>query len=408
MNTQFKSLLHESSKLLSGQILGISLSVITAIAVARMLGVEGRGVYAFVMTISAIGMQVALMGCDNTCKKLAAKNKKNIPSLIGYSISLSLIGSLLAMFLCYLWANMSDIGASNKVPLILAIACIPFMTMNASFANILMADAKAGQSAKASLYAKIILIILFGYLILENNVTLYTVMGANLIATILGFMMSYKLLRKHFNGSFKLNLTYLKGMWKYSASAYISVLLFFIMYKIDIIMIGDMLGAEVAGHYGIATAMTDVMIAPAAALGMILMVKLAGEEDKTYSHKKLHKKAQLITAMLVGAGCTFTAIISPYIIPLMFGAEFTDSVPILQILCIAVFFMSLYLIEQNRITAQGRARQMLSAPLAGSITNIALNFYLIPIYGGIGSAWASVAAYALAWGCAKFFTKKRA
>jgi O-antigen/teichoic acid export membrane protein len=48
-----------------------------------------------------------------------------------------------------------------------------------------------------------------------------------------------------------------------------------------------------------------------------------------------------------------------------------------------------YLIAENKTTVA------LLRTLAGSVANVALNIVLIPRYGGVGAAWASLISYAV-------------
>lgn len=392
-----KELFKDASKIFSGQAIGIGLSVVTTVAVARMLGPEGRGIYAFVMTLSAIFMQAALLGCDSTSRRIAGQDPKQVPELINYTLTLVLIGSTLSIAIAFMYGVTTEIGSAHTDILLLALCCLPFMAWNNALSSLLIGANRAGRSAGASLYPKVLLTLLFFLLIIGGYVTLNNVVIANLAATILGFALTFGMLWKIYKPKLAFSLSYFKGMWKYSTSAYVATLLYFLMYKITIIIVGNMLGAEAAGYYGIATGFTDLMTTPAAAVGLMLMVKLLNTEKSEEEKKTLHRKALLITAGLVSLGCITFAIISPWLIPLMFGEAFTPAVEPTQILCIAVLFHSLYLIEQNRILALGRARSLLLAPTLGCATTIGLSLYLIPQYGIAGAAWASVIAYGLAW-----------
>ena len=91
---------------------------------------------------------------------------------------------------------------------------------------------------------------------------------------------------------------------------------------------------------------------------------------------------------LLMSGCMFLA--AP-IIPRIVGRGFTESVSALRWLCLIPAFRGLHQLTGSAVTGMGFQRYRTVAQLAAAAFNFALNLWLIPRYGWLGAAWASLA-----------------
>ena len=77
---------------------------------------------------------------------------------------------------------------------------------------------------------------------------------------------------------------------------------------------------------------------------------------------------------------------------LLFGAEFAGSGPVLALHVWAAPAVFLGVAQSNWFIAEGRERGLLLRAAAGAVTNVALNFWLIPRFGAVGAAVATLAS----------------
>jgi PST family polysaccharide transporter len=84
------------------------------------------------------------------------------------------------------------------------------------------------------------------------------------------------------------------------------------------------------------------------------------------------------------------------IVPLLFGHSYAASAPILAVhVWAAPFIFTGTLLGRWLINESMLGRNALRHG-AGATANIGLNLLLIPMWGGIGAAWATLASYAVA------------
>jgi O-antigen/teichoic acid export membrane protein len=105
---------------------------------------------------------------------------------------------------------------------------------------------------------------------------------------------------------------------------------------------------------------------------------------RTYAIRIVKRTALLGLAAAVGS------VVCAPLISLLAGPGFTQSVDALRWLCLIPLFRSLHLSAGDAITGAGSQRVRLGTQFAASLLNFGLNLWLIPAYGWLGAAWASL------------------
>ena len=79
----------------------IGIGLVTTVIVARILGPEGRGLYAVAMAIGAIGVQCGTLGLHTVNSYAVAKDRSSLPGLLGNTLAASAIVGALALMGTY-------------------------------------------------------------------------------------------------------------------------------------------------------------------------------------------------------------------------------------------------------------------------------------------------------------------
>ena len=91
-----------------------------------------------------------------------------------------------------------------------------------------------------------------------------------------------------------------------------------------------------------------------------------------------------------------TSLLASTIIAVLYGPRFTHAGPVLAVQIWTGVFVGLGVARTSFLTAMNWTRFHLLSVGMGSVTSIALNAWLIPRYGALGAAWASLGAYWMA------------
>lgn len=78
------------------------------------------------------------------------------------------------------------------------------------------------------------------------------------------------------------------------------------------------------------------------------------------------------------------------IVSVLYGAEYLGAVPVLQILIWYLSFSQMGRIRNVWILAEGKQSILWKINLLGAVTNVAINALVIPVWGALGAAFASL------------------
>jgi len=102
----------------------------------------------------------------------------------------------------------------------------------------------------------------------------------------------------------------------------------------------------------------------------------------------------IVAAATICVGITAGA---PALVALLYGSEFQASATLLTFLIwseIAIFFNAVVYIALVAIRLE---RYLILATVVGAAINVGLNVLLIPKWGAMGSVWATIVGYSVAW-----------
>ena len=168
--------------------------------------------------------------------------------------------------------------------------------------------------------------------------------------------------------------------------------------KIDHIMLGEILGSQAVGIYSAATRISEIwyFIPTAIASSIspaIFSAKKEGDEILYYRRIQQLLRLLSIIAIVIAVPMSF---LSGDIVTLLFGPEYSAAGSILVIHIWAAFFVFMGVGASSWFIAEGLTYLTFRRTLIGAVMNILLNFILIPMYGGVGAAIATVISQAFA------------
>jgi len=167
--------------------------------------------------------------------------------------------------------------------------------------------------------------------------------------------------------------------------------------KIDQIMLGQMIGDEAVGLYSAATRISEVwyfipMAIVASVFPAILESKKRSEDEY---YERLQKLYDLMAMISVGVALAMT-FLSMLIVTSLFGEAYSEAGPVLAIHVWAAVFVFLGVASSQWFLAENLQILSFQRTALGAVVNVILNLWLIPLYGVVGAALATVFAQATA------------
>jgi O-antigen/teichoic acid export membrane protein len=167
--------------------------------------------------------------------------------------------------------------------------------------------------------------------------------------------------------------------------------------KIDQVMLGIMLGDQAVGVYSVAAKLSEVWyFVPAVVVTSYFphLLSIRDSNIKEY-YEKLQKTNDFLfsSALVLAVLTTFSA---GWLVPFLFGMEYLLSVEVLLVHIWAAILVFMRTLLSKWLIAENLLKISLLSQVSGAIANIILNYFLIPMMGPVGAAYATVASYAVA------------
>ncbi len=184
----------------------------------------------------------------------------------------------------------------------------------------------------------------------------------------------------------------MKPVFNYSRKNLMAYMGHYFNKRLDVWFVQHFKGTIALGQYGLATQISNFVSEALVPFNQVLFPYITGSEpDK-------HKMMVGRIARLNFAFSTFAAAIifisARWFIPLLFGKEFSLAIAPTMVLSVGIIFISQRLIFSNYFKATNHIKYVIRASWTGVAMTILFDILLIPSYGILGAAIATVIAYA--------------
>jgi len=188
----------------------------------------------------------------------------------------------------------------------------------------------------------------------------------------------------------------------------ISALAIMVYMKIGQVMLGNMVGEKTLGIYSAAVRLTELWyIIPTAIASSAFPAIVRSHES--HSDEVNRKRMQLFYDLIAGIAYVIViplALLAPLLVKVVFGPSYAEAGSILRIHAWALLFVFLGVARSRWLIAEDMVRFNMLITVLGALTNIAMNFILIPRFGGLGAAWAVVTSQAVSTYLSSLLSKR--
>lgn len=167
--------------------------------------------------------------------------------------------------------------------------------------------------------------------------------------------------------------------------------------KIDQVMLGIMLDDSAVGLYSAASRVSEVWyFVPAVIVTsyfpQLVQKRASDAAGYTLDLQKL-SDSLLVLAIVVAVPVSWNA---QWLVTLLYGNAYTDAVEVLVVHIWAAVLVFMRTLLSKWLINEKLLHLSLVSQVAGALSNVLLNLYLIPRYGPVGAAYATVFSYAVA------------
>lgn len=182
------------------------------------------------------------------------------------------------------------------------------------------------------------------------------------------------------------------GMLRFTAVSGLAGAVGLLNYRIDLLLVVSLDSREGAGIYASAIAGAEALWLFSSAIAMASFARVGAESRSEAA--RITAEGVRHTLLIVALGAITLALVAPWVVVLLFGAEYRPAALPLRILCIGTLLYAPQSLLNNYFANQlGRPVLALVLGLLSLIVSVGLGLVLIPLYGFIGAAWATTVSY---------------
>lgn len=375
----------------------LGLTLVIGVLVARHLGPSEFGKFSYVLTFVVILEAISGLGLDNIIVQRIVQQKNEHHQILFAGLILRIISLIILIpiggVIIYFLREDEAIHAISYI-----------MLSSLVFRSVDVIDFwfQAQVKPKYVVYTKLIsfstyailrlLIVFFGFGLVQLA---YAFLFEGVIRTILLVYMYIRKSEAIRIPKFKLDVA--KALLSRSWPLLFSAITVMIYMKIDVLMLGSMTTDLETGLYSSAVRVSEMfynlpVIVMMAVFPFLVKLKLENIEKFHSALKVLYgliSPSMLILAITV----TFS---SDQIVGLLFGVSYRGASDILVVHIWSGLFIAFSVIRGKWLIVENLERYTFYCQLSGAICNVILNLVLIPRFGGLGCAYATLISYATA------------
>lgn len=378
--------------------LRLGLGLIVGIWLVRYLGPENFGVMSYSLAITGLFSAIAALGMRGIAIREIVRHPDQKFEILGTSATLQILGGLVS----YAMAISSVFLLRPNDPLAIAFVAIAGSALLFKLSETADYWLESQLMSKYSVWirsgcfaffsmVKVYLILIEADLISFAYVIVAEALAVTLVYITVILLSCFKMSKIHFVW------VRAKDMLLAGCPLMLTGISMAIYMKIDQIMLGQMLGNTAVGIYAAAVRLSELwLFIPLIIANSVLPGILEAQKN---SAKLYLAKLQQLFDILVWIALVIILIITltaDELVILIFGQDFKEAGKILSIHIWAIVFAFLGLASGKWFLAEDRQILGLKRALLGMAVNIALNLRLIPEYGGLGAAWATLLSQASA------------
>jgi len=402
-----RNALYNSSAILVRNISGIVITIF----LARALGHVNFGIYSLTISIALLLLSLTDFGINQTVIRYVsdALGKNNILLVRGYAQELGKIKFVLTVIVSVSLFLLSDVLSTSvfhkptlSLPLKIISGFILFYPISGFLIGVFNGfnDFKANfvQSVTYEFFraATIIALVSLGYSVIGAIFGFVVASLASLLSLTIMLLKKYK---TYVIG--KAEKIDIRRVLKFTGYLTVGGIAWTVFAYVDSVMIGIFMPAEYVGYYRasytVIGAVAGILSLPAVLFPVF--VQLEGRDLKNAFNRVFKYSAMLAVPASFGL-----PIISKEIVLTVYGPEYLPAVP--------VFWILSFLILRSAVGFWGvifNAKEMPEYPVkvafAGMILNVVLNYLLIPEFGIVGAATATMMSNAVVWSVLAYLSK---
>ena len=389
------------SWLLFDKLFRASLNILLSVLLARHFGPENFGILNYLIAFIFLFNAISSLGMNPVLTNLIVKKKKFNKNLLISAYQLRFFASMI----CYI-IFILIILIFNEAEIYLNYSLILGLIIILKSSEIFFSYFEAKLLSKFIVISQLVGLFLFAsivfFVIIKNLDDVYIYYGLLVDAIIVFLLINYFYTSENNKIINKFQFNKIKSLILKSLPVLISSLSIILYMRIDQIMINLIIDEYQLGIYSVSVRYVEIFHF----IPKIIMISLL---PLLLISKKYVNDLVKINSIIFKFSIFFTALIflsSDFIIPFLFGNEYSQSISTTKILSFSLLFVFFGVVNEHWYISKNLQKYYAIYVLLGAILNIIFNYILINKIGIQGAAYSTILTYFLIIFLFDFINKK--
>ena len=376
----------------------IVISIITVAVLARRLEVEAFGGYTFLFTFIFFFLSFNDLGIPTTLLREITQSPARTEELVQNMLGLRLVMAIASIVVGWGVVTWLDLPPGYRLAQIVFLLILPIQAIGTQYV-VLQSRIQIGRVVAAELTNRVV-----GFAVMMAAIAygqgLLWVVAALVIGEAAGAALVLALTWDAVRPVPRFDV----GVWRHvvrmSLPLSATTLMVAILNRVDMVLLQKMsptpdVGLTRVAHYGSAYRVPNLSErVPQMMMGTIFPMMMAFAATDIAALRRLYWKSSMQLAAIALPMVAVVTVSAPYIVRVWMGPEYAPVVPLMRVLIWASALLYIALPAANLLIALRFQRINFWMMIPATVLNVALNLMLIPRFGALGAAWATVAAYA--------------
>jgi PST family polysaccharide transporter len=378
----------------------LALGFAMSLLIARQLGPGSFGIYSFAVSLVALFAFLGQAGLEAILLRELVRDPGGTRANMSSSLLLRLAGAVLAGIAAVALAIATASGELASAPLLVMILSFsgvmqagwivePWLQVHDEFRRAALAKIAAYAVAAALRLAALA----------TDQPLVFLALATVSESALCALLLWLAALRRRGGGPGRLSWPdpkHLRQMARLVAPMLLSALTVALYSRLDVFMLGVMIGPEAAGLYSAATLVSEgFYLLPTAVMAAAAprLARLYVADHNAFAASLARLVRLLSTAGLLIVGGTLLA--APFVVPLLFGQDYAPADVILRIHIWSTWMVFVSTACDSWYVNRDLRHLYLAKTGLAALLNLVLNLLLIPYWQGVGAALATVLSYGM-------------
>lgn len=374
------------------QILILIIPLLTSPYLARVIGVNGVGIYSYTYSIVNYFMLFTLLGVNNYGNRSIAKVRDNKEKLSKTFWSIYIFQLLMGILMLAVYvAYILVFDNSYKTIAIIEVLFLVSSIMDINWFFFGMEEFKI-TITRNTIVKVLNIVLIFTFVKNNNDLWKYTLIMSSM--TLIGQIILWRCLIKKIQFmkiSYKDVIKHIKP----NLILFVPVIAISLYKMMDKIMLGSISNVTEVGYYENAEKIINIPMSFITALGTVMLPRVTNlmsngsiKKVEQYINKSISFVMFMSSAMccgLIAIGYNFA--------PLFFGNEFQKTGILIMLLSTTLIFLSFAnVIRTQYLIPKEKDKIYITSVCLGAFFNLIMNLIFIPVYGSVGACFGTIAA----------------